>query len=440
VTSANELVIFQLGDVHMPEFNALKTEVDSHDKREPGNIGASLELPLPHAIKEALVEALMSEPAAVVAICGDLTSRGDRVEYANAASYLAKILHDPRLDSPTPTHRIHVVPGNHDIAFKADQKFVSFDDVSRFGPLRATCIEQGLGDVLALDFRETNHAAGAGNVKIMSVNTARGAGASRVANAVVSDPLLNAALEGMTPERVGEIIDIQADDSHEVLDIPFLHPEDIKKIAVAVGRADPRVLPVVIGHHGLLPQHTPRLNPYTEMANAGQARRELSKLDRPVIYLHGHIHQDVIETVMFPKPSLAPGGIPPLVVISAPLLSDGFNKIIVRFDGSGTALGVKITKFRINHGDQTVSAGSEVTSIPLGGRQLAKEVERELLQVIIQKRVMSGNEILEVAAASPSIAMGPDEVETFVEQLYWQGILNHANGLDQEFKQTGFIF
>ena len=68
--------------------------------------------------------------------------------------------------------------------------------------------------------------------------------------------------------------------------------------------APSNVLSVIVAHHNLLPQRLPRLAPYTELVNGGALRASLGELGKPVLYLHGHIHEDPIEILR------SPGGAP----------------------------------------------------------------------------------------------------------------------------------
>jgi hypothetical protein len=98
---------------------------------------------------------------------------------------------------------------------------------------------------------------------------------------------------------------------------------------------------LVVAHHNLLPQRRPRIAQYTELINSGALRASLSELDRPIVYLHGHIHTDPVETVIAPKSS-------PLICVSAPPAEGGFNVLDFTFTRSGMPLSCKITPWRFD--------------------------------------------------------------------------------------------
>lgn len=265
--STSEQVIIQLGDLHYTGFRGATTDVDNHDKSTPGRLESTLGLPIPAAIRRAVVEQLNESPGALVAICGDITTHGNRSDFEDGVGYLASILEDPLLKSRPHDDRVHVVPGNHDVSFKDDQPFKSFEDISRFEVLADICRDAGLG-ALSTSHRHTTISlpGGIGGLSVVSVNTCRGAGATRrdlpggsndaLLDAAIAEAGgidLDAALAKHAPEAVAA----------EVLDVPLLHPDEIHKIAGHWSTLDPHFVPVLLAHHGLLPQHTPRLNPYT---------------------------------------------------------------------------------------------------------------------------------------------------------------------------------
>lgn len=438
-----ELVIIQLGDLHFPEFKTVTTEVDSKDRATPGELAAALDLPIPVAIRKAVIAQLNESPGAVLAICGDITSRGDRDGFTEGLAYLATILDDPTLVHRPSEDRIHLVPGNHDVDFKGDSPFVAWDDVARFDVLAELCESAGLGDILTRSHRaSTATLSSGGGVSLVSVNTCRGTGATRrELPAGRGDPVLAAALLHVEDPSAlaGEIATMNPEVTlQETLDVPLLHPTEIEAISSAWAAADKRLVAVVLAHHGILPQHTPRLNPYTEMANAGQARRALAKLNRPVIYLHGHIHQHVVEVIDFPKSSDALPMHERTVVIAAPELKSGFNKVVVEFDPNGFPLGVRVEEFRISPGEQTVSREPDPVEVAITARPNLSAAQRAVLAYFVEHGAATGAELVALGAAwSPPL--DSSEVESFVAAMCWTGILRRSSVAGTVFGRMGFV-
>ena len=106
---------------------------------------------------------------------------------------------------------------------------------------------------------------------------------------------------------------------------------------------------VLVGHHNLLPQKIPRISPYGEMLNAGFVRSQMLGLDRPIVYLHGHIHQDPVEVVSDPR---LPDS--KLVLISAPEIKDGFNEIVFYISEHDDLVGIRLIPHRAKSEDGTL--------------------------------------------------------------------------------------
>lgn len=106
-------------------------------------------------------------------------------------------------------------------------------------------------------------------------------------------------------------------------------------------RSTPNALLVIAAHHNLLPQRLTRLAPYTELVNSGTLRASLMAAGRPVIYLHGHIHEDPIEIMAMPAGQA-------VISISAPAAEDGFNLLEFNFTRSGLPLSCHINPWRFN--------------------------------------------------------------------------------------------
>ena len=143
-------------------------------------------------------------------------------------------------------------------------------------------------------------------------------------------------------------------------DTPAFSEPSIQQL-VQTGRSmDTSTLLVVAAHHNLLPQRQPRIAQYTELVNSGAIRASLCELDRPVVYLHGHIHVDPVETITAPKAA-------PLICISAPAAEDGFNVLDFVFTRSGMPLSCQITPWRFDGSGILHSA--EQIAVPLLGRR-----------------------------------------------------------------------
>jgi len=429
-------VIFQLGDLHYPEFAQEKTAVDTHDDKAPGTLDHYLGLPIPAAIKKALINEMKSNPQALIAICGDITTKGDRANFDAGLSYLAEIINDRSIQPPISPDRIHLVPGNHDVAFKGDAPFSDFDDVSRFNALSASASSAGFETIYTTTHRATklsNPSGGA--LSVVSVNTCRGAGATRA----------DAAERGITVGYVGSEADPPGDPGggspkhyEEVLDVPLLHPAELSALTSTWADADSTVLSVLLAHHGLLPQHTPRLNPYTEMVNGGQARKALANLHRPVLYLHGHIHEHVVEIVDTPRIGESSILSDRTVVIAAPELKDGFNRIVVDFSDQGRPLGITVETHRIRHGEQSVSKDPSAARVALTPGMVGDSARRSVLGLLAERRMANGRELV-TRGAQEDPPLTDTEVRAAVDSLIWTGTIARVSANEPTFDESGYI-
>ena len=423
---ADVVSLFVLGDLHFPEFIGERTNVDIHDHHPPGDIPGSLELPLTAVVKDSLVAQIAASSSPVVLICGDITSRGDIDQYEHGLKYLADLLTDPSINAKLPPERIHIVPGNHDIAFKSPQgAFTSIDDTTRFEDIRQI-VAATMGDLLAVDSRQTQPAFGDKALNIISINTCLGSGAprsfaldafSKVAGApATTPPTMGTPPVGADPAARG-----RAPAEDEVLDVPLVHPRELGAIDAAFANSD-YPLRVVLAHHALLPQHIPRLNPYTEMVNAGQARHALTALRKPLLYVHGHIHADVVEVIRVPNGLLSADESAPLICISAPELRHGYHRVDVHYRPNGEPVGVEVTTWHLEPGAIRMAPAMTSRRIALAAPEPISANRRRITQHIAEAGMARGDELIAFGArVDPPISA--HELELELESMVWSGFL-----------------
>lgn len=432
-------VILQLGDLHYPEFAQANTAVDLHDKTAPGALDSQLKLPVPAAIRRAVIDEIKAAPDALIAICGDTTSKGDKDGFVAGVEYLKAILTDPAIQPAIVPDRVHFVPGNHDVAFKGDAPFVGFEDLERFEDLATIVTNLGLPTVFTTSHRATRITnSSGGSLSVLSVNTCRGAGATRSAATQRAEAAGYVGADGGGPEpaRVGrQNLSHGAD---EVLDVPLLHPHELTAISTEWAHPPADMLPVLLAHHGLLPQHTPRLNPYTEMVNGGQARKAIANIHHPVLYLHGHIHEHVVEVIESPKYGDQVAAHDRTVVVAAPELKDGFNKILVHFTEEGRPAGVSVEQFRLRHGDQSVVREPTVIDISLTSTVIGHSGRRSLLGFLAESRAANGAELI-AHGGSLKPPMTETEVQGAIDMLVWSGTVRKTSLNEVSFQESGYL-
>lgn len=407
------VTIFQVGDVHFPEHNAV--DADVKDQAFPAslvNVTTSSQL---QGATKALITQLATAPDAAIVFSGDLTSRGDLDSYRECVDYLVQafLLTDAAKWNPD---RIHVVPGNHDVNRQLAAVQSADDLHTKFHPLRDAWQRHGLDVLPAAAPRHTTHGNASARVDLFGLNTCLGCGEQRTLPTGIQDSVRNALqATTLTPDEIDDLMRDLVASTTETIDAPALAQDDIGEVCEFVLTRDDVGLPVLIGHHNVLQQALPRFDLYTDLVNAGMFRSRLSSLDRPVLYLHGHIHSDAIEIVEQATPDHGQ-----LVSISCPEFKDGFNRIDVCFNDDGVALGCIITKFRVRL-HSGIAQDGEPIRIPL----LQQEPALSSVARDAAAHVLADPEIGLISELHKRLGgtISMEEVGEAVQELEWLGIL-----------------
>jgi len=286
-----------------------------------------------------------------VLICGDLTSCGDLDGYRDCIGYLKRSL----LTSCSPVkQKISVVPGNHDID-RRECDPAGTDIYKKFQPLH------NAWETLATDILTTKNAHWQSLVTgdhckftVFAVNSCIGCGEQRYLPSQIRSELWDLFEKVSRTSARDESFDLLG----EVLDTPAFSADDVDTVRGQINKLPLDDIPIVVGHHNILPQKRPRVSLYSEVLNAGYIRSRLSRCSRPVIYCHGHIHQDPVEIVTPPELTSSR-----LICVAAPEFKDGFNLIELEYGEKNLALGCVVRHMRIGD-DGALEARREVR-VPL---------------------------------------------------------------------------
>lgn len=333
------LTILQIGDLHFDQADMAPDADQKDTKVAPSLVAASAPGRFPAVMKAVQRRCAKNLPDGV-AFCGDLTTRGCLSVYQRCLNYLDENLglSEKRYWSD---ERIHAVPGNHDVKRSlADPNGENF--FGKFEPLTAYWRELNT-DVLACDrVRSTSIGEQGSQVQAFSLNSCVGCGERRARRGEFTEALRE-ELEQKEKEGDQKAIDAL----WEGLDTPLFEADHLEQLGEEIDDLDRAVLPVVTSHHNLLPQATPRVEIYSELLNGGAARTRLASHGRPILYLHGHIHDDPIELIEQHYPHLGR-----ILSISAPEFREGFNLIAIEFGTSGRPMGATITHYRYERGGE----------------------------------------------------------------------------------------
>lgn len=329
--------ILQIGDIHLPSAASSKLHVDSKDERFPVELkGVIAAHPIKSVFRE-IYRILEHGDISAALFMGDLTDIGDLKGYQACVQYVSRAL-ELGPDGAFAALPVGFLPGNHDI----DRSLAKLPGLTtKFDPLVAALSAEGLVNIPVLKPLWLEVSSGNAKTRIALLNSCWGCGSNEFVPEEFREGVIaaiDAALAGGKSERaVRAYYDRQ-------FDTPAFNEGCINEIASSSETLGGDLL-IVCAHHNLLPQRLPRLAPYTELVNSGALRATLAELGRPIVYLHGHIHEDPVEIVH------VPGG-DPLVCISAPEASAGFNILEMVSTQQGLPLSCRITQWRFNRGGQ----------------------------------------------------------------------------------------
>ncbi|MBZ0105943.1 MAG: metallophosphoesterase [Sulfuricella denitrificans] len=330
-----------IGDIHYPEHKLATSSVDIKDKGISSGIVSRI---APNKLKkvsdEITRQLTKNNSIRAVLLCGDLTSKGNIEGYRECLQYLRSVLNLSNKEFWQDKH-LHVVPGNHDISRHSIT--AGTDIFKKFEGIRQAWLdidrtEMQPDRVRVSDIEDPEKS----KTRIFSVNSCVGCGEQRYLPESIRSEL-QALLESYSASSGA---DTAFDLVGEQLDTPVIDEEHISDISESIRELQKLSdIPVLLAHHGLLPQIIPRLQIYSELLNCGTVRFALTSLGRSIIYCHGHVHADPVEIIS--QPQHGPGKI---IIISAPLLIDGFNVINLIFSEDGVALGCEVVPIRLEHG------------------------------------------------------------------------------------------
>ncbi len=331
------ITILQIGDVHYREAVAAST-VDRKDRRFPVRI---LNQVVPHPLR-SVIEAIVRRKQALIdsgnvvalAIMGDLatgSSADQSDEYSDCVKYLVQSLNIPTLADTT-----HVEVGNHDVDWSAIDPLDLF---RKFEMAEGAWASHGLPVLASRSPKITPMRTAGSQVTMFSINSSIGCGEQRYLPDKAIDAIHRAIRSGL-----GTIADFGVE--WEQLDTPAIMDSDLDTVCTQIRALGQGVQPVVLAHHNLLPQHLTLAKLYGELVGGGAVRARLAACDRSVLFLHGHVHDDVIEIIDQKHP-----GVGRLVAIASPLITTGFNEIEIQFTRHGVPAGCEITHYRSHNGD-----------------------------------------------------------------------------------------
>ncbi|WP_342166599.1 metallophosphoesterase family protein [Methylobacterium sp. SD21] len=376
--------IIQVGDIHLPGACKTRSFADDKDARFPRELKTVIaDIPIKIVLRK-IYELISRDRVDAILFMGDLTDYGQLEGYEACVSYISRSL-QLGTKGIFSNLQVGILPGNHDISRELAK---APGNVTKFTPLQRSLSDVGLPQLpiqLPIRMKLLNEGRAA---TIALLNSCWGCGSAEYIpeefRAGVSEAIEMAIKDGSNKKSTEAYYERQ-------FDTPAFTDETIQSISNEYSdNADSSIL-LVCAHHNLLPQRQPRLAPYTELVNSGALRDVLTSLKRPVIYLHGHIHDDPVEIISQPDSD-------PLICISAPLITDGFNVIDLTFTRTGAPLGCHLNRWRLDN-TGTIRMHQAIV-LPLIGRR-RRSHDRALSRLysfILDEREVYWSELLAKAS------------------------------------------
>ncbi|PZA12763.1 hypothetical protein DNX69_07690 [Rhodopseudomonas palustris] len=327
-----------IGDIHYP-LARLSNALDDKIFSPPGVV-AALGKPRLSILIDDLIKTSKQQPFDAILFVGDFTTGGSLPDFKDALIYFSRALQS--LNVP-----LIGVPGNHDL-----KKPQSFSENSE----KSIEFERAILDpenkiLLAYSaLREFPNVLNSSNAVIYALNSC-----SNCLELWQSTPK-----QALANYISGMHLTVPDEELYDYFDAPFLETDSITSLVSKLDGAGIK-LPILLAHHNILPQKIPRVAIFPEMLNAGFVRHTLASTNPPVVYIHGHVHDDSIDVIANPTNHAQVG----LVTVSAPLATDGYIQVRVLTADDDTPLAVNILQKRI---DKVSMARPQETCIQLYGR------------------------------------------------------------------------
>ena len=401
-----KISFIHIGDIHCGIIDPYLGEIDVQDSTFPLdflNIGR--EENKYSIIKRRLISELRANSYRFICFSGDLSNKGEQKNYEKCILFFSK--HIPKqicaADSPK---RIFIVPGNHDIAEAENVN----DSCKKFEPIVKILQKYGFPTIPINDaIIEEMFEKDAGNVLICA---------------------LNSCILSRTKNQT----------SGEVVDYPKILDTDIKKLQIAIKQLNANgknFCLLILSHHNLLPQKIPRIKQYAELLNAGNFRESLLSFNIPILYLHGHIHDNPVEVISCPVHLNSK-----LVLSSAPLLLPtkenggknkfGYAKIDILYSDDQIPLGCQLNFITNNEDDEKILPIKFFN--PFYADRHLNQIDKELLISLRSLPTPIYVSDLITHLTGRSIHYSSEELQESVERLYWYGLIDYRICENDNFK------
>lgn len=411
--------MLHIGDIHYTRIDKDDRPVDRKDLQFPESLNEILSERSYQTIIKSLMQEIEESPTAIL-VSGDLATYGKIESYKDCLQFLKERIPADFFDSE-PFQKLFIVPGNHDI----DREKISEQSLYlKFKPIQEALEEKSFPEIPVPNLKTEKLCQDpACSILVISINSCIGCGERRYYPKKIRDAIsesLDCNEEDTDDEELMELC-------YEMIDTPVIEAEDIGKMVHCI-QSDENILPIILTHHNLLPQKRPRIAMYMELLNSGYIRERLLMLNRPIIYLHGHLHDDPIEIIQSPRYEKAK-----IICISAPLLFPntkdetkkfGFNKIKIICGEHGIPIGCEITCHRPIEANMDKKEARIRFWDPPITIALATQEEKNILCCINEEMYLS--DLPDKVDKKYGVNLSIKEVEESIDQLSWLGLVDYT--------------
>ena len=412
-----EITLLHIGDIHFQFIDKNDGQIDKKDERFPKRLDEILPRKNYQNVIKVLKKEIDNSPSAIL-MSGDLSTYGKIESYKNCLDFIKNSIPEKFFkDELSP--RFFIVPGNHDIdrEIEFDEKFQTINNV--LSEMKFPKIPYP--NAIIKELKEDSS-----TILVITMNSCIGCGE------IIYYPI-------EIREAISKSINLNCEEQNvlcfDKIDTPIFTQDDIDEVIDHIKSAKDEYVPIILTHHNLLPQKVPRIAMYTELINSGHFRDRLFSLDRPIIYLHGHIHDNPVEIIQSIKYKYAK-----IICISAPLLfpnteykaqNFGFNKIKIVFNSDGHPLGCEINYYRINEGiDKKEEDRIRFNNPPDSLRLATKEDIIIFNSIYKQKEDVHLAHLKSITTKENGDCFSIDEMEESVDRLDWLGLVKYNNKKD----------
>ncbi|WP_342709936.1 metallophosphoesterase [Bradyrhizobium sp. B124] len=426
MTSTTTVRILQIGDIHYPSATTSRPSADL--KRDAFDISGEI---APEGARFQKITQTLSQYTSGyfhgIVFMGDYTTGSPNVSsqlagLTSCLDYVQRNILSPLLGKDSRVKALFV-PGNHDVdrtrcPTTPDTRSSKFEHyVNTLGALGHKNISGDTVSRVSLTVDDSE-------VILYGLNSCLGCGEymsfPEKTKADLAAQLADLFKRGVS--EVAENIITDFFDLTEQLDAPVIDGATLHELDLQLEKCSrrPDAVQIVVGYHSLLPQPIPRVAPFSELVNSGELRAFLSTKETPIVYLHGHIHQNPIEIVYSQeRPDSC------VISISAPEFSSGYNILEVEFDENGVPLGIVVIPIR-QDGLGKISKPSP-RKIPFRQGKHRIAAITELAREIFYKTFSANSQFHFNELCKAYSSAQAEAVERAVVELEWLGLVEIAN-------------